>query len=152
MIDKRWKKSGEAWPSLIDQIQYSQVQLDRRWEFRVRLRHDSLTPNLEILIFSSRTEGKKSYLWEAFRQNRERCGRICFCQRGSCSTTCLCSVCVSTQSQLRVVTWKTFGWETAHLFFMHNHLFQLCRHTESWFWMIQWLLKSCLSTISACGR
>ena len=80
------KESGEAWPSHLDQIQHSQVQL--RWESRVRLRHDSLTPNLEILIFSFPTEGKKLYLWEAFRQNRERCGRICFCQRGGCSTTC----------------------------------------------------------------
>lgn len=50
------------------------------------------TSNLEILIFRSQTEGKKSYLWEAFRQNRERCGRICFCQRRGCSTTCLCSI------------------------------------------------------------
>lgn len=112
IADMRWEMSGGAWANHIDHFQYSQVQLDRRWEFRVMLRHDSLTPNLEIFIFSSWTVGKKSYLWEAFRQNRGRCGRICFCQRGGFST-CLCSICVSTQSQSRVLsicTWKTCVW------------------------------------------
>jgi len=104
-VEDRWERSGEAWPSHRDQIRCSQVQLGRRWEFRVRLRHDSLTSNLKILIFSSRTEGKKSYLWEAFRQNRERCGRICFCQRAGCSTACLSpSVCLHHHSgELRVL-------------------------------------------------
>lgn len=81
IVDKH--REAEGWQNHINQIRYSQVRLQRRWESRVRLRHDSLTSNLEILIFSSQTEGKKSYLWEAFRQNGERCGRICFCQRES---------------------------------------------------------------------
>lgn len=133
------KESGEAWPSHLDQIQHSQVQL--RWESRVRLRHDSLTPNLEILIFSFPTEGKKLYLWEAFRQNRERCGRICFCQRGGCSTTCFFffpPIYISTQSQRKVpgrYTLRKVAAEVQHNF----HEYDAC-HVTNEFWQIAvWL-------------